>query len=132
MYNLLRATARLLTGSTYAVLGYDAARTPGARVALAGPMLAALRRGLPLPADDELIVRGNAIVQTVAGTTLALGVLPRISALALIGSIIPTTIAGHAFWTIEDPLARKLQKAQFHKNTAMIGGLLFAAYGDHM
>lgn len=127
MPSLLRLTARALTGSTYVALGADALRAPGGRVDQAAPMLAAVRTVVPLPVEDELVVRGNAAVQVLAGASLALGVLPRLSALALIGSLVPTTIAGHAFWKIEDPKARKQQRVQFQKNTAMIGGLLFAA-----
>jgi putative oxidoreductase len=123
----LRFAARILTGSTYALLGLDAARTPGARVDQAASTLATLRTIVPLPSDDELLVRGNAALQVLAGTLLALGKAQKPSALALTGSLIPTTIAGHAFWSIEDPAARKLQRVQFHKNMAMIGGLLFAA-----
>ena len=37
--------------------------------------------------------------------------------------MIPTTVAGHAFWKVDDPAARKLQRIQFHKNMAMLGGL---------
>jgi uncharacterized membrane protein YphA (DoxX/SURF4 family) len=123
----LRPAARVLTGSTYALLGFDALREPGARVGQAAGVLAAVRTAVPLPADDELVVRANAAVQVVSGTLLALGLAPRLSALALAGSLIPTTLAGHAYWSIEDPAARKLQRIQFHKNMAMIGGLLFAA-----
>jgi putative oxidoreductase len=123
----LRPAARVLTGSTYALLGFDALREPGARVGQAAGVLAAVRTTVPLPADDELVVRANAAVQVVGGTLLALGLAPRLSALALAGSLIPTTLAGHAYWTIEDPAVRKLQRIQFHKNMAMIGGLLFAA-----
>lgn len=122
----LRPAARILTGSTYVLLGFDALRAPGARVDLAAPVLAAVRKAVPLPADDVLVVRGNAAVQVLAGTLLALGRAPRLSALALAGSLIPTTLAGHAYWTAEDPAARKMQRIQFHKNMAMIGGLLFA------
>jgi putative oxidoreductase len=93
---------------------------------VAAPLLATVRKRVPLPASDELAVRGNAAVQVVGGTLLALGWAPRLSALALADSLIPTTLAGHAYWTIEDPAARKLQRIQFHKNMAMIGGLLFA------
>jgi putative oxidoreductase len=57
---------------------------------------------------------------------LALGVLPRLSALALVASMVPTTPAAHACWSLEDPAARKQQRIQIHKNLAMIGGLLFA------
>jgi uncharacterized membrane protein YphA (DoxX/SURF4 family) len=123
----LRPAARVLTGSTYVLLGLDAVRAPGARVDQAAAVLAAMRKWLPLPEDDELVVRGNAAVQVAAGTLLALGIAPRLSALTLAGSLIPTTMAGHAYWTIEDPAARKMQRIQFHKNMAMIGGLLFAA-----
>jgi uncharacterized membrane protein YphA (DoxX/SURF4 family) len=122
----LRPAARVLTGSTYILLGFDAVRAPGGRVDQAAPLLAAIRARVPLPADDELVVRGNAAVQVLAGTMLALGRSPRLSALALAGSLIPTTLAGHAYWTLEDPAARKQQRIQFHKNMAMIGGLLFA------
>jgi uncharacterized membrane protein YphA (DoxX/SURF4 family) len=126
----LRPAARVLTGSTYVLLGLDAVRAPGARVEQAAAVLAAMRKWLPLPEDDELVVRGNAAVQVAAGTLLALGIAPRLSALTLAGSLIPTTLAGHAYWTIEDPAARKLQRIQFHKNMAMIGGLLFAALDE--
>ncbi len=122
----VRLAARILTGSTYVLLGFDALRAPGARVDLAAPVLAAVRKAVPLPADDELVVRGNAAVQVLAGALLALGRAPRLSALALVGSLIPTTLAGHAYWTVEDSAARKMQRIQFHKNMALIGGLLFA------
>jgi uncharacterized membrane protein YphA (DoxX/SURF4 family) len=126
----LRPAARLLTGSTYVLLGFDALRAPGARVDLAAPVLAAIRKGVPLPEDDELVVRANAAVQVLAGAMLALGRAPRLSALALAASLVPTTLAGHSYWALEDPDARKIQRIQFHKNMAMIGGLLFAALDE--
>ena len=126
----LRPAARILTGSTYALLGFDALRTPGARVDQAAPVLAAIRKGVPLPEDDELVVRANAAVMVVAGTMLAMGRAQRLSALTLAGSLIPTTLAGHSYWKVEDPDARKIQRIQFHKNMAMIGGLLFAALDE--
>lgn len=126
----LRPAARVLTGSTYVLLGFDALRAPGGRVEQAAPLLATIRTVVPLPEDDELVVRGNAAVQVAAGTLLGLGIAPRLSALALAGSLVPTTLAGHAFWKIDDPATRKIQRIQFHKNMAMIGGLLFAALDE--
>ncbi|MGP8000145.1 MAG: DoxX family protein [Streptosporangiaceae bacterium] len=123
----LRPAARVLTGSTYVLLGFDALRAPGIRVELAGPVLAAIRSRVPLPGDDELVVRANAAVQMAAGTSLALGLVPRLSAAVLAASLVPTTLAGHPYWTIEDPAERKQQRIHFHKNMALIGGLLFAA-----
>lgn len=127
MQNRARALAHLLTGSTYVLLGYDAFRTPGGRVGLAAPTLAAMRRVLPLPNDDELVVSGNAGVQVLAGAALALNIVPRPAAVALVGSLVPTTVAGHGFWAIEDPATRKMQKVQFIKNLAMLGGLVAIA-----
>ena len=69
----LRPAARALTGSTYILLGLDAVRAPGKRVELAGPVLSAIRSRVPLPGDDELLVRVNAGIQVAAGTMLALG-----------------------------------------------------------
>ncbi len=126
----LRPAARILTGSTYALLGFDAFREPGGRVDQAAPVLSTMRKVVPLPEDDELVVRANAAVQVICGTTLALGKWPRLSALALAASLVPTTWAGHVYWTIEDPAVRKVQRIQFHKNMAMIGGLLFAALDE--
>ena len=126
LLGLMRPAARALTGSTYALLGFDALRAPGGRVDLAAPVLATMRQAVPLPDDDELLVRANAAVMVVAGTTLALGKAQRLSALVLAGSLIPTTLAGHSYWALEDEAERKAQRIQFHKNMAMLGGLLFA------
>ena len=126
----LRPAARALTGSTYVLLGFDALREPGGRVDQAAPVLASIRKVAPLPEDDELVVRGNAAVMVAGGTLLALGIAPRLSALALACSLIPTTLAGHSYWAIEDPAVRKQQRIQFHKNMALLGGLLLAVIDE--
>jgi putative oxidoreductase len=127
MLGALRPAARLLTGSTYAVLGYGAVREPGPDAEEAAALMAAIRKKVPLPARDEQVVQVNGAIQAACGVLLALGVVPRLSALVLAGSMVPTTLAAHRFWTFEDPAVRKRQQIQFHKNMAMIGGLLFAA-----
>jgi len=123
----VRIAARILTGSTYAILGAAAYKSPGGRVEQARPLLNSMRRVVPLPDDDVAIVRANGALQATSGTLLALGLFPRAAAVALAVSLVPTTLAGHAFWAIEDPNIRYMQRTQFHKNMAMIGGLLFAA-----
>jgi putative oxidoreductase len=124
MRTTARRLARLLTGTTYVLLGVDALRSPGGRVAAAAPLLARLRDVVPLPEDDALLVRANGAAQAAGGAAIAAGVLPRTAALGLIGSMVPTTLAGHAFWKVEDPAARKQQQVQLLKNLAMIGGLI--------
>ncbi len=126
----LRPAARVLTGSTYVLLGFDALREPGGRVDQAAEVLAAIRKVAPLPEDDELVVRANAAVMVAAGALLALGRFPRLSALALAGSLVPTTLAGHSYWKVEDPAVRKVQRIQFHRDLAMLGGLLLAVLDE--
>jgi uncharacterized membrane protein YphA (DoxX/SURF4 family) len=122
--NPLRVVARILTGSTYVVLGADALLTPGKRPEIAGETLAAIRTVVPLPENDTLLVQANAA----AGALLALGRVPRLAALALAASLVPTTAAAHQYWTIEDPAARAQQKIHFWKNASLLGGLLLVAF----
>ncbi|WP_068275208.1 DoxX family protein [Aldersonia kunmingensis] len=124
MSHLLRMAARALTGVSYAYFGYETIQKPRPRVKMAAPALAKAREIAPLPVDDETLVRINGAVQVGSGALLTMGVLPRLSAAALIGSLVPTTVAGHPFWQLEDPAARTMQLMQFMKNTAMIGGLV--------
>lgn len=131
MRHQVRRTAHIVTGLEYARLGFEAARNPGIRVAQAAPLLARLRRVLPLPGDDTLLVRANGAAQAVAGAALVMGKVPALASVALIGSLIPTTAAGHAFWTYDDPHTRKMQRIQFDKNVLMIAGLLVTVV-DHL
>lgn len=115
--SLTRTLARPLLASMFVIQGFDAARNPGARVA---PVEAA---GLK---EAEKLVRANGATQAVAGLTLATGRLPRLSALVLAGSLIPTTYVGHPFWSAP-PELKKQERVQFLKNLSMLGGLLLHA-----
>ena len=112
-----RSLARPLMASMFVAGGVDALRDPGARVE------AAHKAGLSEP---EKLVQVNAATQLVGGLTLATGRFPRLSALALAGTLVPTTWVGHAFWSETDKDAKKAQQIHFLKNVSMLGGLLLA------
>ena len=59
-----------------------------------------------------------------AGAALALGIRPRLAAAVLAGSLVPTTLAGHPYWQVEDPAARRQQRIHFFKNVGLFGGAL--------
>src|SRR3954453_1100849 len=80
----------------------------------------------PIPTDPVTIVRANAVVQIAAATALATGRMPRLSSTVLAASMLPTTIAGHAFWREEDPAAKPTQRLNFFKGISLVGGLLIA------
>jgi putative oxidoreductase len=104
--------------------GLDAFRNPSGKAPRAEKVAPAIADVVGIDADTEQLVQFNGAVQVAAGTTLALGILPRVSALLLAVSLVPTTLAGHRFWEEEDAAARAQQRVQFLKNAAMMGGLL--------
>jgi uncharacterized membrane protein YphA (DoxX/SURF4 family) len=79
-----------------------------------------------VPTDPRTLVQLNGAVQLVAGLLLPTR-LHRLAALALIGSIVPTTAAGHRFWEYDDPGQRQQQQIHFIKNLGLLGGLILAA-----
>ena len=126
---LLRRFARPLLASTFVFGGLDAVRNPGPKVSAAeevAPRVAAKLPGLS-EQDTETLVRINGGVQVGAGVLLGLGRLPRLSALALAATLVPTTAAGHRFWEFDDPAQRAQQQIHFFKNASMLGGLLLAS-----
>jgi uncharacterized membrane protein YphA (DoxX/SURF4 family) len=130
---LVRRIARPLLASSFVYGGIQTLRNPQSRVPGARPIVeqitAVADKQLPVqvPHDVEQWVKINAGVHVGAGSLLALGRLPRFSALALAASLVPTTLAGHRFWEHEDPKERFGQTAHFTKNLSMLGGLLIAA-----
>lgn len=116
-----------MLASMFLVGGLDALRNPGPKVPMANPVAPKVAAALPgLPDHDTaLLVRLNGGVQVGAGTLLAFGRFPRLSALA--ASLAPTTAAGHRFWEYDDRAQRQQQQIHFFKNLSMLGGLLLAA-----
>lgn len=85
--------------------------------------------GVPIPEDTETLVRINAGVQVGGAFLLGTGRAPRLGATLIAGSLVPTTIAGHAFWAESDPESKKVQALQFFKNLALFGAMVIVA-GD--
>jgi putative oxidoreductase len=116
--------ARPLLAGMFIYGGLDAFKNPSGKTPRAEKVAPAIADVVGIDADTEQLVQLNGAVQVAAGITLALGILPRVSALLLAVSLVPTTLAGHRFWEEEDEAARAQQSVQFLKNAAMMGGLL--------
>jgi uncharacterized membrane protein YphA (DoxX/SURF4 family) len=119
-----------MLASIFIVQGLDTFLHPEKVAGRAEPVVQPLRERFPaVPAKTEDAVRLNGAVQMAAGSLLALGRFPRLSALALAATLVPTTAAGHRFWEEEDPATKAQQRIHFLKNVSMLGGLLIAV-GD--
>jgi uncharacterized membrane protein YphA (DoxX/SURF4 family) len=146
---ILRRIARPMLAAAFVSGGINTLRNPTPRVETAGPAVDKATNQVldkipdqaldkvpdkvvdKIPTDAESLVKINAAAQVGAGIMLGLGKFPRLAALVLAGSTIPTTLAGHAFWDKTDPAERAHQQVQFLKNMGLVGGLLLAAADTH-
>ena len=125
---LLRRIARPLIAGVFISEGLAIARDPESKVEAAAPVLAAVKDITGLTADDVALVKANGAIMFGAGALFALNRFPRLSAIALAGTLVPTTLAGHRFWDEEsNSEARTRHRIQFTKNASILGGLMLAA-----
>lgn len=123
---IVRRLARPLLAAPVLQSGLDAVRHPGPRAELAGPLLARVSEPLKLPSDPVLVVRGAGALTVIAGSLLALGKLPRLSALAIVAAA-PVVQGTQPFWKEKDPQLRRTQKDAALRNLGVLGGALLAA-----
>lgn len=83
-------------------------------------------KGVPMP---QVMAGAAAFVEIVGPILLILGVVPRATAVVLIGFTAVATLISHMFWMMPDAAAQAAQQTQFLKNVAIMGGLMvyFAA-----
>jgi len=79
-----------------------------------------------IPTDTETLVRLNGAVHVIGGIAL-LTPARRLAAATVAASLVPTTLAGHAYWEFEDPADRAQQRIHFLKNLGLLGGLIITA-----
>jgi putative oxidoreductase len=117
-----------MLASIFILQGFDAMMNPERVSPRAESVVQPLAERVPLiPNETEQAVRINGAVQFAGGLLLGMGRLPRLSALAIAATLVPTTLAGHRFWEIDDKQERAAQRIHFLKNLSMLGGLMLAA-----
>jgi uncharacterized membrane protein YphA (DoxX/SURF4 family) len=124
---LVRAAARPLLASIFVAGGVETLRNPAPRVQAADKVVRPLVQRIEQLSSTEQVVKIDAAAKIVAGTLLAVGRFPRLSATVLAASMVPTTLAGHRFWEESDPAKRAQQRLHFMKNASILGGLILAA-----
>ncbi|MEN3356912.1 MAG: putative oxidoreductase [Mycobacteriales bacterium] len=126
--SLPRHAARVMLAALFIEGGIRQLRNPEALAPTAEPVTTPVSDAIePLPDDSGQLVKIDGAVKVAGGVLLAVGPLHRPAALALAGSLVPTTLAGHRFWAETDPVARREQEIQFMKNVGLLGGLTMAA-----
>jgi uncharacterized membrane protein YphA (DoxX/SURF4 family) len=78
-------------------------------------------KGVPKP---EIAVTASAVPLIVGGTSMLLGLKPKVGALAILGFLAGVSPIMHDFWRNEDPTERMNNMTAFMKNLALAGGAL--------
>jgi putative oxidoreductase len=127
----VRSAARAMLASIFVVSGAKILLKPDSKVESAqrvtdrvAPLIE--RIDPRLPTDARNLVRLKAGLDVAAGLLLATGHLTRPAAAVLAGNLVPTTLAGHPFWS-HPKEERAAHQTQFLKNLGLLGGLLLAA-----
>ncbi|HTI13516.1 MAG TPA: DoxX family protein [Dictyobacter sp.] len=115
---IVRTLGHIMLGSIFIHGGVDTLRKPASRIAVVE------KAGLPMAKESVAL---NATVMAVAGTTLSLGIFRKLSSLALMGTLIPTTLTAYPFWKKDlEKNARDMHLIGFVRNVALFGGLILA------
>lgn len=130
---LIRRLARPLLASTFVANGVDTLIHPNRRVEQATTLVHTGEETLPtdiaskLPSDPSALVRVTAVAQLTGGTLLALGKAPRLAALTLAATVVPTTVTEQNFWAEDDPELKAAKRNAFLKDVGLLGGLIIAS-----
>jgi putative oxidoreductase len=76
-------------------------------------------KGVPKP-NAAVAVTGGLLI--VGGTSILLGIKPKLGAAAIIGFLAGVSPLMHDFWRAEDPNQRQNDMINFAKNLALLGG----------
>lgn len=79
----------------------------------------------PLP---ELTVPATGVMIVVGSTMVALGAWGDLGALLIAAFLVLITPVMHAYWRETEPMPRQLQRINFMKNLALLGGALVLFY----
>jgi putative oxidoreductase len=76
-----------------------------------------------IPQADAAVL-GSGGLLLFGGTSLALGVKPRLGAAAIVCFLAGVSPTMHDYWRLEDPTQRMNEQVNFSKNMAMLGAAL--------
>jgi uncharacterized membrane protein YphA (DoxX/SURF4 family) len=78
-------------------------------------------KGVPAP---KLAVAGSGILLAIGGMSVIFNVLPIVGLSALALFLIPVTVIMHAFWKVQEPMAKMGEIVNFSKNLALLGAVV--------
>jgi putative oxidoreductase len=86
-------------------------------------MMAQYSASKNVPQPEAAVVATGAMM-LLGGTSIVLGLKPKLGALAILGFLAGVSPTMHNFWAVEDPQQRQTEMVNFMKNMALMGGAL--------
>ncbi|MBT2269969.1 DoxX family membrane protein [Rhodococcus qingshengii] len=123
--DVVTVAARVAQSAVYVLGGRTVWSHPAGAAKGASKFLTSVRNHLRFLDDvgDEQLVKMNAAVMFSGGLLVGTGLAPRIGSAALIGSMVPTTLAAFPFWTLSTGPERSKSQSDFLKNLGLVAGL---------
>lgn len=124
----IRFLARPMLAAGYISNGVDRLRRPEASAASIGPLLNMARKRVDVPIDAPTLARATGAAQVAAGSLLAIGRFPRVSATILVGTYLLDTVGERI--AAEKATSKEDKRARTERTlirTSMLGGALLAS-----
>lgn len=122
----IRMIARPMLGGIFIASGMQHVKNPSYGSEIAQQAADEVLEPMGVQTDGEALMKVHGYVSVVAGAGLALGVAPRLCALALAADVTAVNLSTHRFWE-QDGEERQGTQIQFMKDLAIAGGLLLAS-----
>ncbi len=120
MQTVAMVLGRILFGGFFIYSGYNHFANLG--------MMAGYAQAKGVPAAKPAVAF-TGLLLLVGGISTLFNFYPMIGLIALVVFFIPTTFMMHAFWKIQDPMAKMGERVNFMKNLALLGGTLMLLSG---
>jgi putative oxidoreductase len=78
-------------------------------------------KGIP---SAKLAVAGSGLLLAIGGLSVILNIVPIVGLAALVLFLLPVTFIMHAFWKVQDPMAKMGEMVNFSKNLALLGAVI--------
>lgn len=115
MESTISILGRLLLGGYFVYSGFN-------HFAMINMMAGyAQSKGVPAP---KAAVGFSGLLLLIGGLSILLGAYPTIGIIALALFLVPVTFMMHAFWKVQDPMAKMHEMVNFMKNVALLGAAL--------
>lgn len=115
MQSVILYVGRILFGGYFVMAGFN-------HFAKLQPMAGyAKSKGVPA---SKSAVAFTGLLLFAGGVSTLFNIYPIVGLAALFLFLVPTTFIMHAFWKIEDPMAKMGEQVNFMKNLALLGGTL--------